>query len=272
MLLYHHLEPERGRIALLYNHFPPIPPWRPMKWKGSDFWSRASLTLALQLLASLVPACSLASCGKTPRTGSPWHEFCMSVFLTISVQCLGGTVKILMLRCFVFLFFKIYFITYRKGRYTERRRDREEDLPSDDSLAKWRQWLVLSQTEGRCQEPFWVSHMGAGSQDVGPSSTAFPDHKQRDGWKAVLSGLEPVSIWDPGAFKARTLGARPLSWAIICIFSRVPGVVRPGSNGMWRQEPGKVCFVSVVMYVSWNNLYCLGSCNIALQFNRHASE
>ena len=82
-----------------------------------------------------------------------------------------------------------------------------------------------------------------------------------------------MSILDPGTFKARMLGARPLLRSLICIFSRVPGVVRPGSNGMWIQNPGKVdvCFVSVVMYVSWNNLCCLGGWNIALQFNGRAS-
>ena len=29
------------------------------------------------------------------------------------------------------------------------------------------------------------------------------------GWEVELQGLEPVPIWDPGAFKARTLAARP---------------------------------------------------------------
>ena len=35
-----------------------------------------------------------------------------------------------------------------------------------------------------------VFHMGAGSQGFGPSSTAFPDHKQGAGWEVGLPGLE----------------------------------------------------------------------------------
>ena len=45
--------------------------------------------------------------------------------------------------------------------------------------------------------------MGAGSQSFGPSSTAFPGHRQ--GWEAG----PPVLILDPGMFKARILAARP---------------------------------------------------------------
>ena len=49
-------------------------------------------------------------------------------------------------------------------------------------------------------------------------NTAFPGHKQGAGWEAVLSGLEPVPIWDPSAFKARTLASRPLYWALNFIY------------------------------------------------------
>ena len=56
---------------------------------------------------------------------------------------------------------------------------------------------------------FCVSHMGAGSQVLRPSSTAFPGHKQGAGWEVKLPGLDPAPIWDPSAIKARTLVTRP---------------------------------------------------------------
>ena len=44
---------------------------------------------------------------------------------------------------------KDLFYFYCKVRYTERSRDREEDLPSNDSLPKWLQWPVLCQSQVR---------------------------------------------------------------------------------------------------------------------------
>ena len=58
-------------------------------------------------------------------------------------------------------FFKIYLFLLERQIY-ERRRDREEDLPSDGSIPKWLQQLELSQSEARSQEllssgsPMWV--------------------------------------------------------------------------------------------------------------------
>ena len=99
-----------------------------------------------------------------------------------------------------FLFYlKIYLLVL------ERQIHREEDLLSNDSLPKQLQQLELSQSEARSQELFWVSHAGAGSQDLGPSSTAFPGYKQGAGWEVGLLELELAPIWDPGACKARTL-------------------------------------------------------------------
>ena len=74
-----------------------------------------------------------------------------------------------------------------------------------------------SEHNGRCwtkprpghRNLFHVSHVGAGSQSFGPSSTAFPGHRQGAGWEVELPGLELVPIWDLGAFKVRTLAARP---------------------------------------------------------------
>ena len=59
---------------------------------------------------------------------------------------------------------------------------------------------------------FWISHMGAGSQGLERSTTAFPGHKQGAGWEVELLRLEPVPIWDPSVFKVRTVAARPLHW------------------------------------------------------------
>ena len=42
--------------------------------------------------------------------------------------------------------------------------------------------------------PTWVQVPKA----LGPSSTAFPGHKQGAGREAGLLGLEPAPIWDPG--------------------------------------------------------------------------
>ena len=81
--------------------------------------------------------------------------------------------------------------------------NRDEDLLSDDSLPKWLQWL-----DPGAWSLFGVSHVGAGSQGFGPSSTAFPGHKQKTGWEVGPPGLEPAYIWDPGALKAKTLATK----------------------------------------------------------------
>ena len=62
---------------------------------------------------------------------------------------------------------------------------------------------MLCQSEAR--RLFRVSHVGAGAQSFGRSSTAFPGHRQGAGWEAAWLGLEPVSIRDAGTFKVRTL-------------------------------------------------------------------
>ncbi|XP_058516716.1 tudor domain-containing protein 5 isoform X2 [Ochotona princeps] len=74
-------------------------------------------------------------------------------------------------------------------RFTEKRRDRERDLPSAGSLSKWPQRPELNRSEAR--NNFWVSHMGTGS------STAFPGHKQRAAWEVEQPGHKPAPIWDP---------------------------------------------------------------------------
>ena len=61
---------------------------------------------------------------------------------------------------------------------------------------------------------FQVSHVGAGFQGFGLSSTAFPGHKQGARWELRLPGLDLASIWDLGAFKGRTLAFRLLCWAL----------------------------------------------------------
>ena len=46
--------------------------------------------------------------------------------------------------------------------------------------------------------------MDSKSQGFGPSSTAYPGHKQGAGWEVELPGIELAPMWDPGTFKART--------------------------------------------------------------------
>ena len=59
---------------------------------------------------------------------------------------------------------------------------------------------------------FQVSHMGAGCQGFGLSSTAFPGHKQGAGCKAELPNGSQCPM-GPGAFKVRTVATRPRRWA-----------------------------------------------------------
>ena len=92
-------------------------------------------------------------------------------------------------------FFKDLFYSYWKGGYTKRK-DRKEDLLSNESLHKRPQQLEPSQSEARSL--CWVSHMSTGSPGFGPSSTAFPGHKQGARWEVGLPGLELVPTWDPG--------------------------------------------------------------------------
>ena len=55
--------------------------------------------------------------------------------------------------------------------------------------------------------------MGAGSQSLGPSSTAFPGHKQGAGWEVEPLGLEPAPTWYPSTLKVMTLAATSRRWA-----------------------------------------------------------
>ena len=112
---------------------------------------------------------------------------------------------------FIYLLIKDLFI-YWKDRYTERK-DREQDLLSDDSHHKWAQRMTLWWSEARIHKVLPGVHRCAGSQGFGLSSTAFPSHNQGAGWEVVLPGLEPAAVWDPSACKARTLANRPRLWA-----------------------------------------------------------
>ena len=98
------------------------------------------------------------------------------------------------------------FFLIGKIKYTERNRERErdQDLPSDDSVPKRAQW-----PKPRSRNFFQVSHADAVSQGFGPSSTAFPSHKKGAGWEVELLKLELAPIWDLGTFKVRTLATKP---------------------------------------------------------------
>ncbi|XP_062040817.1 general transcription factor 3C polypeptide 1-like isoform X1 [Lepus europaeus] len=60
----------------------------------------------------------------------------------------------------------------KKGRVTER--ERERGLLSTGSLPKWPQHQSCADLKPGDKCFFWVSHMEAGAQALGPSSTAFP--------------------------------------------------------------------------------------------------
>ena len=63
-----------------------------------------------------------------------------------------------------------------------------------------------------------VSHVGAGSQGLGPSLAAVPGHKQGAGWEVELLGREPAHVWDASVFKVRILAAKPPCRALFCCF------------------------------------------------------
>ena len=86
------------------------------------------------------------------------------------------------------------------------REERQKDLPSNGSLPKWLQWLELSQSKARSF--FQVSHTGAETQGSGPSSTAFPGHKQEAEREVEQPGYEPALIWDPKHMEVKTLATR----------------------------------------------------------------
>ena len=103
-----------------------------------------------------------------------------------------------------FFFFNLFIFFYCKIRYTERRE-------RGRSSVRWFTPQVSTTVDAMpiwSQDPGTSSRYPTGVQDpkaFGPSKS----HKQGAGWEVELPGLEPVPIWDPGAFKARTLATRP---------------------------------------------------------------
>ena len=102
----------------------------------------------------------------------------------------------------------IYIYIYWKDRYTERRSDREEGLPSNDSLPKQLQRPELSQSKVRRQELFLGLPRRCRVPKLWVVLECFPRPKQGAGWEVELAGLEPAPLWDPGAFKVSALAAR----------------------------------------------------------------
>ena len=90
-------------------------------------------------------------------------------------------------------FLKIYFYYFFIGKADIQRGETERKIfhPMIHSPSE-RKGPILCRSEARSL--FRVSHAGAGSQSFGPSSTAFPGHRQGPGREAGL----PVPIWDPG--------------------------------------------------------------------------
>ena len=97
----------------------------------------------------------------------------------------------------VCFFFKIYFYYLFIGKADIQRGETERKIfPPMIHSPSERKGPILCQSEARSL--FRVSHAGAGSQSFGPSSPAFPGHRQGAGMEAGLPPLEPVPIWDPG--------------------------------------------------------------------------
>lgn len=93
----------------------------------------------------------------------------------------------------------LYFF-YCKIRSTERR-DKKKGLPSTDSvLSGWngQSWAHLNLG---ARSFFWISHTGAASQSVRPSSTALPDHKQGALREMEQPGYKPAPVWDLGWYE-----------------------------------------------------------------------
>ena len=77
-----------------------------------------------------------------------------------------------------------------------REKERQTKIfPSTDSFSNGLQPAELSTSEAGSF--FWVSPTGAGSQGFGPSSTAFPGHKQGAGWKVEHWDSIPCSYGVP---------------------------------------------------------------------------
>lgn len=77
----------------------------------------------------------------------------------------------------IFNILKKLLYIYLKGGFTEARRDKEK------SFIHWfiPQMATIARAEQGARSILWVFQMGAGTQGLGPSSTAFPRHKQGAG-------------------------------------------------------------------------------------------
>lgn len=72
--------------------------------------------------------------------------------------------------------YKHFVCVFVKGRVTHRRRERERQVPSADSLPKMPQQLDLRLKPG-ASNLLWFSHIGTKSKGLEPSSTAFAHNK-----------------------------------------------------------------------------------------------
>ena len=116
----------------------------------------------------------------------------------------------------VSLFFKIFYLflsqsqTYREE---ERQRGRSFVHSFTPQVSATAGTMPIWSQEPGARNFLQVSHMRAGTQGFGLSSTVFPGHKQGAGWDAGLPGLELIPTQDPGGLKARKLTARLPHWA-----------------------------------------------------------
>ena len=116
----------------------------------------------------------------------------------------------------IYLFLKIYLFAgksdIQRGGETEKKIFHLMIHSPSECNSRW-----YADPKSGARNFFWVSHMGARSQSFGPTSTAFTGHRQGAGWEVELLGLEPPLIWDPSAFKVRTLAAAPCRQATLFI-------------------------------------------------------
>ena len=111
---------------------------------------------------------------------------------------------------------KIIFYLFERQSYKERERQRRRQrvFPSADSVPDGHDGQCWANLKPGARSFFWVSHVGAGVQGLGPSSTAFPDHSREldQKWSSWDSNQCPYGML---ALQATALPATPQHRPII---------------------------------------------------------
>nr|XP_051689004.1 uncharacterized protein LOC127487444 [Oryctolagus cuniculus] len=123
---------------------------------------------------------------------------------------------------------------FESQSYTERgEAERERGLPSDGSLPNWLQCLSCADPKPGAWSFFQVSHVSAGAQGLGPSSTAFPGHSRELDW----TWSSQFSKWHP--YGIPMLQDRALT---LCATAPAPtkifkSIIRPGPKAHLANPP-----------------------------------